>query len=246
MDTPAILRDILKSDVTVQLISDGIWSTVESAASGKVYDKHAAFYDRLIGSKLYNRIAWGTSPNSYARFAKQAIDSGSGTALDAGCGSLVSTVDIHVDSDRPTVLCDLSAGMLTAARDRIVRATGQIPSHLLFLQADITQLPFEDGSFGSILCPGMLHIFEDLEDLTHELARVAATGATLFMSSLVAESWISSRYLDLLHRAGEVARPRTCLELISRLSRARSGLQAPFKTESEGSMLYLTAAKLLP
>jgi SAM-dependent methyltransferase len=240
MTVPALLEASLKPDSSLRRIARDIWSAVETPPS-LIYDRHAALYDKLIGNRRYNRIAWGSSPQSYARFARQATMTGTGPLLDGGCGSLVSTVEIHIASRRPTILCDLSEGMLGAARDRIIDIAGAIPDHLTLLQADLTALPFNDGCFGTVLCPGMLHIFEDVEGVTGELARVTAADGHLFLSSLVAERWISSRYLALLHRAEEVAHPRHRKQLVDRLSSPQSGLKVPLDTELEGSVLFITA-----
>jgi ubiquinone/menaquinone biosynthesis C-methylase UbiE len=205
------------------------------------YDGRAKLYDRLIGSRLYNRLAWGADPAAYAAFAQEAARWGSGPLLDAGCGTLVSTAQVHAASNRPTLLVDLSTDMLRAARDRLLALTPKPPETLVLLQADITNLPFRNQSFGAILCPGMLHLFEDLEAITRELARVAKANACIFATSLVAERWIGRRYLALLHRAGEVARPRTAAQLLARLNQDESGLANPVEAKHIGSMAFVTA-----
>ncbi len=165
--------------------------------------------------------------------------------LDAGCGSLVSTAAMHIGSGRPTILCDLSEGMLCAARDRLIAIAGAVPDHLTLLQADIRDLPFRDGAFGSVLCPGMLHLFDDVEWVTGALARVASSDARIFMSSLVAERWIGRAYLGLLRWSGEIASPRRSGALLDRLNAPGSGLQAPVEARLEGSMCFITAQKAL-
>ena len=241
MTPPSILAATLKSDLPIRETSDGVWTVVKDTDSHIVYDSHAALYDTLIGNRLYNRIAWGSSPRSYARFAATALRANHGKMLDAGCGSLVSTAELHIKSKRPTILCDLSAGMLGAARERIIALNGRMPNHLVLLQADIRSLPFYDASFGSVLCPGMLHLFEDLGSVTSELARVLEPDGKLFMSSLVAERWIGRNYLNILHRAGEVAKPRSAAQLKGLLTSHDAGLRQPIKVELAGSMMFVTA-----
>lgn len=205
------------------------------------YDGRARLYDRLIGNRLYNRLAWGADPADYAAFAHEAARWGTGPLLDAGCGTLVSTAQVHAVSNRQTLLVDLSIDMLRAARDRLLSRTRQLPETIVLLQADITDLPFRNGSFGAILCPGMLHLFEEPEAITHELARVADGSARIFATSLVADRSISRGYLSLLHRAGEVARPRTATQLLARLNGAASGLATPVQALRIGSMAFVTA-----
>ncbi len=235
----AIFDPLLKPSAEPRLVSPDIWSVVETTDAPNVYDSHAKLYDRLIGNALYNRIAWGTSPQSYETFAHLAVKSGDGPFLDAGCGSLVSTAQVYLKAQRQTILCDLSVGMLGAARERIISFAGKVPDHLVFLQADLKDLPFRDACFGSVLCPGMLHIFDDVETVTRELTRVVLPSGKVFMSSLVTERWISSKYLGLLHRAGEVAEPRSADRLLDRLEVAGAGFRQPVDHELEGSMMFL-------
>ena len=242
MTRPNLLRGTLRPGVVARQVKAGIWSVLPATVESQPYDRRAALYDLLIGNRLYNRLAWGTSPDSYARFAATAIEAGDGFMLDAGCGSLVSTAELHARSNRPTILCDLSVGMLAAARDRLVRIAGRVPDHLLLLQADIFDLPFRDGAFGSVLCPGMLHLFEDVETVAGELARVAKGDCQIFMSSLVTDRKIGSQYLGLLHRTGEVAPPRTAANVQSRLLKA--GLDLADETCRRGNMLFMSARKV--
>lgn len=207
------------------------------------YDGRAKLYDRLIGSRLYNRVAWGIDPDAYAAFAQEAAGSGTGPFLDAGCGTLVSTAQVHAKSSRPTILIDLSIDMLLAARNRLLNILDRLPDKLVLLQADIRDLPFRDGVFGAVLCPGMLHLFEQVEPITRELSRVVGQGSHIYATSLVAERWIGRGYLELLHRASEVAQPRTEAELLARLNAVTSGLAAPVSARRKGSMSFVVARR---
>lgn len=238
---PAELASLLEAGTAARPVEDRIWSVLAPDAAGQRYDGRARAYDALIGSALYNRIAWGTSPAAYAAFARGAAQHGPGALLDAGCGTLVSTAAVHAASGRPTVLVDLSLDMLRAGRDRVRALAGAVPEHLHFLQADLRALPFRKQAFGSVLAPGMLHIFDDLETVTRELARVTAPEGALFASSLVSDRWLGARYLGVLHGAGEVAPPRSLTELVARLEGASSGLAAPVAARREGNMAFVTA-----
>ena len=65
------------------------------AAGEAPYDRRARIYDRLVGNALDNRLGWGTHPRRYAAFADEALASGTGPFLDAGCGSAVFTAAAH-------------------------------------------------------------------------------------------------------------------------------------------------------
>jgi SAM-dependent methyltransferase len=239
MNAPSVLIDALAQHASVRRVEDDIWTVMSHDTPSTPYDGRAQLYDRLIGSRIYNRVAWGADPAAYEAFAQSAVEYGIGTLLDAGCGTLVSTARVHARSERPTILVDLSIDMLRAARARLLSVTRRIPDSLVLLQADMRDLPFRDGAFGAVLCPGMLHLFDDLEAITRELSRVSDRNARIFASSLVAERWIGRRYLSLLHRAGEVAQPRRGAELLMRLNGNASGLAAPVEGNRVGSMVFV-------
>ncbi len=121
---PSLLYDAVDDGKAIRSAGRGIWTALPADSLGQPYDKRAAIYDWLIGNKLYNRILWGTSPEDYRAFAMEAAQSNAGPFLDVGCGSLVSTASVHAQSNRPTVLVDLSLGMLDAARDRLESLVG--------------------------------------------------------------------------------------------------------------------------
>ena len=206
------------------------------------YDRRAAAYDRVVGGRLYNRLLWGSSPAAYAAFAARAVSSGAGPMLDAGCGSLVFTAGVYAEADRPLVLLDHSVGMLEAARDRLAAIRGVVPASTALLQADLLDLPFASGSFSTVLTMGMLHLFDDVTGVVSALARSVQPGGALFLSSLVSETRVGGRYLSLLHRAGEVALPRTEQQL---LAAVRLGIPASFgevESRVEGSMAFIVVS----
>ena len=238
---PAILNDVLAAHAVLRPAGEDVWTVLPGDAPSPPYDGRARTYDRLVGSRLYNRIAWGTSPAAYAAFARRAVQSGEAALLDVGCGTLVSTAAVHAASGRPTILVDLSLDMLRVARHRLLSITGCVPGHLVLLQADVRRLPFRDGSFGAILFPGMLHLFEDIEVIARGLSRVTAPAGQVFMTSLVTDRWIGARYLGALYRAGEVAHPRSAAALVDRLGGGAAALAVSLPIGLEGNMAFLTA-----
>ena len=206
-EPPRFLLDLLIRR-HARAVEDGVWSVLPADAPVQHYDRRAKAYDAIVGSTLYNRLLWGSSPRAYSAFAERAVQSDSGPLLDAGCGSLVFTADAYARTRRPIVLLDQSLGMLHAARDRMRRAAGTVPDSVVLLQGDLRDLPFHAGSFATALCMGMLHLFDDVTSLVGGVAGAVRPGGGLFFTSLVAETWLGSGYLSLLHRAGEVAAPR--------------------------------------
>jgi ubiquinone/menaquinone biosynthesis C-methylase UbiE len=172
------------------------------------YDRHARLYDRLIGNRLYNRLIWGVDVRHYAAFAAEAVASGDGPMLDAGCGTAVFTAGAYRTATRPLTLVDRSAGMLDRARQRLGDATAEL------VQGDLFALPFPPGGFETVGCFAMLHVLADPWAGLIALRPQLAPGGRLFVSMLVADGGgVSRAYLRALHRRGEVGPPRTSDEL---------------------------------
>lgn len=204
-----MLDALVPSSTTLRDARPEISSVLPPDAEGARYDARAAAYDRVVGSALYNRLIWGASTDRYRAFARRAVASADGPLLDAGAGSAVFTAEAYANTDRPVLLVDRSIGMLEAARDRITELSGgALPSSVYLLHADANQLPLRTGSIQTVLSMGMLHLFSDIGAHVEELARVLERAGRLWIMSLVAEQAPGSYYLRLLHKAGEVARPR--------------------------------------
>lgn len=207
--------------------------------TGAPYDRRAAAYDRLVRSRLYNRIAWSTAPEEYANFASTAIGSSDGPLLEAAAGSTAATAELHVVSERATVLVDLSRAMLARAARRIAAAgdgaDDELPAHVRLAQADILDLPFTERGFTTVLGLGLTHLFDDLPALVAALQAQLAPGGQLYLAGLVAETRRARRYLEILHHVGEVAAPRTADEL-------RVALDGPTDFRTMGCMAYVRLA----
>ena len=241
MNVPVVLQEVLRPDCPVQEVRPGLWSALSGPGDAALYDARAAAYDRVVGSTLYNRLAWGAAAARYRAFAQRAVTAADGPLLDAGSGSAVFTADVYASAARPIVLVDRSLGMLEAARARLQRALpgGEATGRFVLVQADLFDLPFQEAAFGTVLSMGMLHLFEDRAVLARRLHAFLKPGGRLFMTSLVAERAVGRAYLSALHRAGEVAAPRTYLALRAELEAALGAVAA----ERDGSMAYLEAQR---
>jgi SAM-dependent methyltransferase len=238
---PRLLSDLLVPGREALPVADGVWSVLQGDRGPARYDRRAAAYDWVVGNAIYNRLAWGASTDRYRAFAARAVSSGAGPFLDAGSGSAVFTAESYARAERPVVLVDRSRNMLAVAGERLRRAAGgMLPAHIVLLQADVLDLPFRPGAFGTALSMGMLHLFadEDVLLLMRKLVAILSPESSLFLSSLVAERAIGRCYLALLHRAGEVATPRSFDRLSSMLAAELDG-SAEFARD--GSMAYIAA-----
>jgi SAM-dependent methyltransferase len=192
------------------------------------YDSRARTYDRLVRSRVYNRLAWGTAPADYERFAAEALGDAAGPLLDACAGTAAATAGLYRQSRRPIVLADRSRAMLDVAQARIDRPG------VGYVACDLSEPPFEARSFGTVACFGFLHIAEDPAGWVGCLR--ALTSGRLFLSALVADRRASRAYLRALHRAGEVARPRRAAELERLVNEGAGGASVDFRVR--GAMAY--------
>lgn len=239
----ADLCQILRPGCTVREAAPGILSVLPSDAASHAYDAKAAIYDLVVARRFYNRVLWGTNLDDYAAFAQLAIAAPrSGWLLDAGCGSLVFTKRVYAHyAGPPIVLVDQSIGMLQRARRRLVQAAGDVSPDLLFLQADLLDMPFRAAAFETISCPGLLHLFADPAPLVEGLCQSLMPAGNLYLTSLVQrpERRLATRYLHWLERNGEIAGPRT-LEEVCQLLKDCQSLRPGWRT-ARGNMAYFAS-----
>lgn len=210
-----------------------ISSVLPAGDVGAQYDRHAAFYDRLVGNRLYNRLIWGTEPADYAAFAAEAAASGGGLLLDAGCGTGVFTAPIYRAATRPVVLLDRSTAMLERAADRL---SG---SPALIIQADIYDLPFEAAQFETVACHAMLHVLDDPAAALVQLAGQLAPGGRCFASMLVTDrGGVSGPYQRLLRSRGELGVLWSAADFEAA---ARAAFGSAVRVSRTGSMAWLRA-----
>lgn len=205
--------------------------------AGGSYDRRAALFDTMVGSSLYNRIAWAASPDEYRSFAAQAVASARGPLVEIAAGSARMTLDLHVAGQRPTLITDLSPGMVDFTRRRAADFDPATTTHLDFAVADAFALSESTAvrhawtRVETILGLGLLHMVHDPAALVESLRTLCAPGATIHLSGLVAGRPLSSLYLSALARAGEVAVPRTASEL-------SAALGGQHRLECRGAMAY--------
>jgi SAM-dependent methyltransferase len=240
MDHYEEFTDVLTEGCLIRLVEDDIYSALPDVPHKHLYDKRAAAYDSIVSTWVYNRVMWGTSPNDYVAFAREAVLSHpDGRMLDAGCGSLLFTSQAYLSSKRQVIAFDQSLEMLKRARARLIELAGFVPEHILLLQADLSNLVFRPGRFNTILCMNVLHQFEDAAGLTTKLSGLLANTGQLFLTSLVSNGrYIGDRWIAALYKSGEFVRPRTGVELNKLLG---DSLGQEVSCRSKGNMAFATA-----
>jgi ubiquinone/menaquinone biosynthesis C-methylase UbiE len=99
--------------------------------------------------------------------------------LDMPVGTAYFTIEMAKIHPGIVVGVDIAYGMVKEAEAAARRAG---VSGFEAVQADSHHLPFEDGTFGAILCTNGLQVIPGLQPTLKELTRVLAPSGTLFVS----------------------------------------------------------------
>ena len=232
------LKAIIAEPRSIRLVEEGIYSVLPPTQHPHQYDRYAGVYDFLVNSRLYNRVMWGDSPQSFMDFANDAVKSSrDGCILDAGCGSLLFSARAHLECRRRVIACDQSLDMLRRARRRLMAFGGSIPERICLLQAELSDLPFRAAGFQTILCLNMLHHYANVPGLVSGFSDLLANDSGhIYLTSLVLSNrFIGDRYLAVLHRRGWIVTPRRDTELRSLL---RECLGAKINYRTQGNLAY--------
>lgn len=148
--------------------SNEVASTLQG---GEVHDGWTAGY-RTPENEAFYDLAFDYLAGVYG-------DAADGEVLDAGCGS--STKSIHLAKRGYRVVAvDVSHRILETARKAVADRGLQHNVHHQW--ADLTALPFADGTFSRVLCWGVLMHVPEVEAAVAELARVTRAGGTIVIS----------------------------------------------------------------
>jgi ubiquinone/menaquinone biosynthesis C-methylase UbiE len=116
-----------------------------------------------------------------------------------------------------------------------------MPNHIYLIQADLGDLPFRSLSFDTVICLNILHLFENESKLISELGALRTREGELYLTSLVLNGrFIGDRYLNVLHRAGELVRPRSGSELRSMVEGI---LDENITYSTRGNMAFFTTSR---
>ncbi|WP_174615687.1 class I SAM-dependent methyltransferase [Virgibacillus ihumii] len=97
--------------------------------------------------------------------------------LDIGCGDGYGTYRLHKSGYIATGM-DLSNEMISKARERLNQ------NEIHFIQGDISNMPFSDGSFDAVMAINVLEWTEKPAVALQELFRVLKRGGTLYCGIL--------------------------------------------------------------
>lgn len=232
------LQNLLLPNISLKTIESHIYSVIPESESSNSFDDMATFYDLVICNRYYNRIMWGYNITNYEIITTKALNSSNnGWVLDAGCGSLAFTAKSYINyTERPVVLFDASIKLLKIAKSRIIKLNGNIPSNMIFLQADALKLPFKPSLFNTIISLNLIHIFDDITNVISCFKKVLAENGTMTFSTLIKNNRITDKYLDVMLKKTSGVAPKT----YDQLRKYFTNLQLPVKFDAQGNMVFIT------
>lgn len=143
------------------------------------------FYDGMITcstapGKAVCRAVWGMNKSECDEYLTHALSgipaNFSGQLLEVPVGTGVLTMPLYQNLPGADITClDYSPDMMAQAREKANRL-GLTNVH--FQQGDVGALPFDDGSFDTVLSLNGFHAFPDKEAAYKETLRVLKPGGT--------------------------------------------------------------------
>ncbi len=103
--------------------------------------------------------------------------------VGTGAGQILKHLLKLTPPETAITACDLSDKMLQRAKTAVSRSLKSAAERVHFQNADVNQLPFEDGSFELVTCGYVLEHLTDLRRGLRELHRVLTPGGCLLLSA---------------------------------------------------------------
>jgi ubiquinone/menaquinone biosynthesis C-methylase UbiE len=142
------------------------------------FDENSKFYDfseKTLEGRLHKELEWKGIILPILPGDKSI------KILDAGGGTGRLTLPLAKLGYQVT-LCDLSSGMLSKAREKIQKEG--LSERVEIREADISALPFQDESFGLVICLHGAFCNADSFKAAEELTRVLKRGGTIILDTL--------------------------------------------------------------
>ncbi len=146
----------------------------------KVYD---AITDRTGVGRLLWRIGVGSDLEVLHRTARAELDAlpDGAAVLDLPCGGGVVLRDLPEDRSLRYTAADVSPAMLQRTREEAAERGIVVET----VEADVEDLPFDDGAFDLVLTFTSLHCFPDPHRAVQELVRAVRPGGRLAGSTML-------------------------------------------------------------
>jgi len=241
MNVKERLIEILLKESNLIEIEPNIYSILEGDISAP-YDRWGGIYEKVACNRFYNRLIWGYWTSEFNQLCLDALKSGNGWVLDAGCGSLAFTARAYLaHTTRPVILTDRSLRMLQFAKRRIINLKGTVPENMIFLHADSMNLPIHEGSIQTVVAMNIIHAVEDAKRLVQGLEGLMASGGSAAFSTIIKNNRCADRYLRKLAEGGAMT-GRDQAQLIALFSEL--GINGSYCTK--GNMAFVNTGATLP
>lgn len=120
------------------------------------------------------------------------------TYVDVGCGNGAAVLHVADTFQLSVVGVDVDPEQI-----RLARLAAEARRDVVFLHADTTCLPFEDGRFDIVATNKTTHHIPQWRQAVNEMARVLKPGGYLVYSDLTVPAWLAMRLRSVLGgRAG--------------------------------------------
>jgi SAM-dependent methyltransferase len=168
-------------------VQDGIIDLVDRGHEGCDPKMEAGYddvgglkYDLWIKNPLIMGFIWGLGVLKAPVLIRGFLEIPAGWILDIPCGTGVFSISIYkAFPDARFVAADYSTGMLRAAMERMRK--NKI-DNVIFVRADVANLPFADGMFAGAVSLAGFHAFPDPAAAGVEIGRALQPGAPLLMT----------------------------------------------------------------
>jgi ubiquinone/menaquinone biosynthesis C-methylase UbiE len=146
---------------------------------------------------IYDRILWWGERAGNADRRRDLLAMARGHVLEVGAGTGLN-VPLYPDGVARLVLTEPEKNMTRRLESRVARSGRSAE----VLRAPAEALPFDDGTFDTVVSTLMLCTVEDPRDAISEMARVLRPGgALLFLEHVRSEEPRLARWQDRLHGA---------------------------------------------
>jgi ubiquinone/menaquinone biosynthesis C-methylase UbiE len=144
-----------------------ISTRVISMASSQDKQAEIAFFDGHAAADAYDVFTPATNERIIDAFVRLTGLAAGARVADLGCGSGVFTDALQRRGYRCAGV-DLSSKLIAIARNKF--------PNIEFIEGDVEQLPFADGSFNGVLLSGLIHHLPDPSRCAGEVSRILLPG----------------------------------------------------------------------
>src|SRR5262249_20676108 len=160
---------------------------------------HPSMPEHPIFARFYDRLIAGTEKAGLAEMRSTLLRDASGRTLELGAGT-GANLDGYTDAVTELVLAEPDPHMASRLRERL-QEEGTAAGNPSVIEAAAEDLPFDDGSFDTVVATLVLCTVQDPDRAVSEIRRVLVEGGKLlFLEHVRSDSKRLARWQDRLER----------------------------------------------